>query len=173
LKNSKKSQDNKIYCRYCGKTRPLESEYCPRCGKSSISRSDQLVDCNNCHSLISKDSQYCSNCGHDLKEDDYGSSHLTFVTYTSSIHNFKIKYPSHWEIIDENLNPREVMRISTPPDSLTFLMIISLKKPTTEGKEVTQENLKFIFKDMILEPYEIAGQDTKIQDAETYAFKGY
>ena len=65
------------------------------------------------------------------------------------------------------------MRISTPPDSLTFLMIISLKKPTTEGKEVTQENLKFIFKDMILDPYEIAGQDTKVQDAQTYAFKGY
>src|SRR5687768_11498740 len=41
-KNSIESQVNIIYCRYCGKTKPLESEYCSRCGKSSISRSERL-----------------------------------------------------------------------------------------------------------------------------------
>jgi len=172
-KNSKEFHGNQIYCRYCGRTRPLESEYCPRCGKSSISKSEQLIDCNNCHSLISEDSRYCSNCGNDLKEDYYRSPHLTFKTYVSSIHNFKIKYPSHWEIRDESLNPPEILKISTPPDSLAFLMTISLKKPITNEKEETQEYLKFVFKDMIVEPFEIVGQDKKILEAQTYTFKGY
>ena len=172
-KNFKESQDNKIYCRYCGKTKPLESEYCPRCGISSISKAEQLIDCNNCHSLISEDSRYCSNCGYDLKESYYRSPHLNFKTYVSSIHNFKIKYPSHWEIRDESLNPPEVLKISTPPDSLAFLMTISLKKPITDEKEVTQEYLKFVFKDMIVEPFETIGEDKKILKAQTYTFKGY
>jgi RNA polymerase subunit RPABC4/transcription elongation factor Spt4 len=73
IKNSKESQVNIIYCRYCGKTKPLESQYCPRCGKSSISKFERLIDCNNCHSLISEDSRYCSSCGHDIKEDYHRS----------------------------------------------------------------------------------------------------
>lgn len=64
LSDSKVSQNEKIYCRYCGKVRPLEGEYCPRCGKSSISQSaEEIIECKSCHSLVSEDSRYCSNCG--------------------------------------------------------------------------------------------------------------
>ena len=172
-KNSKKFHSNQIFCRYCGKPKPLESEYCTRCGKSSILKSGQLINCNNCLSLISEDSRYCSNCGHDLKEDYYRSPHLTFKTYVSSIDKFKIKYPSHWIIIDENLISQHVLKVFPPPDSLSFLMTISIKKPDTEGRELTKEKLKSIFKEMIDEPFKITGPPTKIIEAQTSTFKGY
>jgi uncharacterized OB-fold protein len=35
-------ENEKIYCRYCGKLRPIETEYCPRCGRSSISKSENM-----------------------------------------------------------------------------------------------------------------------------------
>jgi len=171
---SKEAQDNKIYCRYCGKTRPLEGKHCPRCGKASISQSEQLVECNSCHSLISDDSRYCSNCGIDLKEEEYYvGPQITYKTYESSIDMFKIKYPSHWIIIDENLISQHVLKVCTPPDSLSFLMTISIKKPDTEGRELTKETLKSIFKEMIDTPFKITGPPTKIIEAQTSSFKGY
>jgi hypothetical protein len=119
LTKSKKSQDSNIYCRYCDKTRPLEGKLCSRCGKAS--QSEQLVECNSCHSLISDYSsdysRYCSNCRMDMEQEHHVDTHLTYKTYKSSIDMLKIKYPSHWIIIDENLSYEHVLKICTPPDS--------------------------------------------------------
>jgi RNA polymerase subunit RPABC4/transcription elongation factor Spt4 len=61
--NLKESNHEKIYCRYCGKLRPIESEYCARCGRSSFSKSDVMKKCIDCSSIVSEDSIFCSNCG--------------------------------------------------------------------------------------------------------------
>ena len=171
LTKSKKSQDNNIYCRYCGKTLPLEGKLCSRCGKAS--QSEQLVECNSCHSLISDYSRYCSNCGMDMEQEHHVDPQLTYKTYESSIDMLKIKYPSHWIIIDENLSYEHVLKICTPPNSLSFLMTISIKKPNTEERELTKENLKIIFKEMIDEPFKINSSPTKIIEAQISSFKGY
>jgi RNA polymerase subunit RPABC4/transcription elongation factor Spt4 len=138
LTKSKKSQDNNIYCRYCGNIRPLEGKLCSRCGKAS--QSEQLVECNSCHSLTGDYLRYCSNCGMNMEHEPHIDQQLTYKTYESSIDTLKIKYPSHWIIIDENLSYEHVLKICTPPDSLSFLMTISIKKPNTEERELTKEN---------------------------------
>jgi RNA polymerase subunit RPABC4/transcription elongation factor Spt4 len=61
--NLKESNHEKIYCRYCGKLRPIESEHCARCGRSSLSKSDVMKKCIDCSSIVSEDSKFCSNCG--------------------------------------------------------------------------------------------------------------
>ena len=171
MTKSKESQDNNIYCRYCGKTRPLEGKLCPRCGKAS--QSEQLVECNSCHSLISDYSRYCSNCGMDMTQEYHVDPQITYKTYESAIDMLKIKYPSHWIIIDENPIYQHVLKICTPPDSLSFLMTISIKKPNTEERELTKENLKIIFKEMIDEPFKINSSPTNIIEAQISSFKGY
>jgi len=171
LTKSNESQDNNIYCRYCGNIRPLEGKLCPRCGKAS--QSEQLVECNSCHSLISDYSRYCSNCGMEMEQEPHVDSHLTYKTYESSIDMLKIKYPSHWIIIDENLSYQHVLKICTPPNSLSFLMTINIKKPNIEERELTKENLKIIFKEMIDEPFKINSSPTKIIEAQISSFKGY
>ena len=171
LTKSNESQDNNIYCRYCGNTRPLEGKLCPRCGKAS--QSEQLVECHSCHSLINDYSRYCSNCGMEMEQEHHVDSQLTYKTYESPIDMLKIKYPSHWIIIDENLSYQHVLKICTPPNSLSFLMTISIKKPNTEERELTKENLKIIFKEMIEEPFKINSSPTKIIEAQISSFKGY
>lgn len=172
LIKSYNSQDNNIYCRYCGKTRPLEGKICSRCGKDS-SQSEQHVECNSCHYLISDNSRYCSNCGMYMEQEHHVDPQLTYKTYESSIDMLKIKYPSHWIIIDENLSYEHVLKICSPPDSLSFLMTISIKKPNTDERELTKENLKIIFKEMIDEPFKINSSPTKIIEAQISSFKGY
>ena len=171
LTKSKESQDNNIYCRYCDKTRPLEGKLCPRCGKAS--QSEQLIECNSCHSLISDYSRYCSNCGMVMTQEYHVDPQITYKTYESAIDMLKIKYPSHWIIIDENSIYQHVLKICTPPDSLSFLMTISIKKPNTEERELTKENLKIIFKEMIDEPFKINSSPTNIIEAQISSFKGY
>jgi hypothetical protein len=171
LTKSNESQDNNIYCRYCGNTRPLEGILCPRCGKAS--RYEQLVECNSCHSLINDYSRYCSNCGMEMEQEHHVDSQLTYKTYESPIDMLKIKYPSHWIIIDENLSYQHVLKICTPPDSLSFFMTINIKKPNTEERELTKENLKIIFKEMIDEPFKINSSPTNIIEAQISSFKGY
>ena len=56
----------KIYCRYCGKLRPIESEYCVRCRRSSNSKSENMKKCAICNSLVGEDSEFCSNCGKEF-----------------------------------------------------------------------------------------------------------
>jgi RNA polymerase subunit RPABC4/transcription elongation factor Spt4/uncharacterized membrane protein len=65
--NLKENNYEKIYCRYCGKLRPLESEHCARCGKSSLSKSDRIKKCIDCSSIVSEDSKFCSNCGKEFE----------------------------------------------------------------------------------------------------------
>jgi RNA polymerase subunit RPABC4/transcription elongation factor Spt4 len=64
--NSKEYENEKIYCRYCGKQRLIESEYCARCGRSSLSKSEVMKKCVSCNSLVSEDSKFCSNCGKEF-----------------------------------------------------------------------------------------------------------
>jgi len=59
-------ENEKIYCRYCGKLRPIETEYCALCGRSSISKSENMKKCISCNSLVSEDSGFCSNCGKEF-----------------------------------------------------------------------------------------------------------
>ncbi|MGD1837601.1 MAG: hypothetical protein ACPKPY_06035 [Nitrososphaeraceae archaeon] len=69
LDNDNESNKEKIFCRYCGKSRSVEGEYCSRCGKSSISKSDAVKKCDNCKSTMSEDSLYCSNCGKEFTNE--------------------------------------------------------------------------------------------------------
>jgi RNA polymerase subunit RPABC4/transcription elongation factor Spt4 len=59
-------ENEKIYCRYCGKIRPIKTEYCSLCGRSSISKSENMKKCIGCNSLVSEDSGFCSNCGKEF-----------------------------------------------------------------------------------------------------------
>lgn len=63
----------------------------------------------------------------DMEQEQHVDPQLTYKTYESSIYMLKIEYPSHWIIIDENLSYEHVLKICTPPDSLSFLMTISIK----------------------------------------------
>ena len=112
-------------------------------------------------------------CGTYMEQEHHVDPQLTYKTYESSIDMLKIKYPSHWIIIDENLSYEHVLKICSPPDSLSFLMTISIKKPNTEERELTKENLKIIFKEMIDEPFNINSSPTKIIEAQISSFKGY
>ena len=65
-KNENQNKNEKIFCRYCGKLRPIESEYCARCGRSSNSKSENMKKCIICNSLVSEDSGFCSKCGKEF-----------------------------------------------------------------------------------------------------------
>ena len=47
-------------------------------------------------------------------------SQLTYKTYESSIDMLKIKYPSHWIIMGENLSYKHVLKIYKPPILTVF-----------------------------------------------------
>lgn len=59
-------QNDNIYCRYCGKLRPIEGEFCARCGKHSASQVSMMKKCLTCNTSVSEDSNYCSSCGKEF-----------------------------------------------------------------------------------------------------------
>ena len=52
----------KVYCRYCGKERPISGDHCTLCGMSSESVSTNMKQCSVCGATVSEDSKFCSNC---------------------------------------------------------------------------------------------------------------
>ena len=53
----------KMFCRYCGKLRPVEGEFCAECGKSMKSATAETKKCIHCSASMSNDSEFCANCG--------------------------------------------------------------------------------------------------------------
>lgn len=56
-------RENKIFCRYCGKLRPVSGSFCSECGKSSESTSTIPKKCTYCSATMTQDSEFCANCG--------------------------------------------------------------------------------------------------------------
>lgn len=59
---------DKIYCRYCGKLRQTEGEFCSICGRGSKALSTTMKECPNCNSSVSEDSLFCSSCGSKIQK---------------------------------------------------------------------------------------------------------
>ena len=55
------------FCRYCGMKRPLEGEFCSRCGRSLLSTTTTSKKCQNCRATMSDDSIFCANCGKEFE----------------------------------------------------------------------------------------------------------
>ena len=53
----------KVFCRYCGKLRPLAGTNCSECGKPTISSVTERKKCTFCAASMSADSEFCANCG--------------------------------------------------------------------------------------------------------------
>lgn len=51
----------KVYCRYCGKERPISGDFCSLCGRSSLSVSTNMKHCNVCEATMTEDSKFCGN----------------------------------------------------------------------------------------------------------------
>jgi Double zinc ribbon len=52
-----------VYCRYCGKKRPITFDSCPLCGRSLTTSSSAMKQCIVCDASMSEDSLFCANCG--------------------------------------------------------------------------------------------------------------
>jgi hypothetical protein len=55
--------NGKIFCRYCGKLRPVSGTLCSECAKPSESKSTTSKKCIHCQASMSEDSEFCANCG--------------------------------------------------------------------------------------------------------------
>ena len=53
----------KMFCRYCGKLRPIEGDFCAECGKSMKSATSETKKCIHCSAFMSNDSEFCASCG--------------------------------------------------------------------------------------------------------------
>ena len=60
LKNRNKS--GKVFCRYCGKLRPVSGTNCSECGKPTMSSVTETKMCSFCAATMSADSEFCANC---------------------------------------------------------------------------------------------------------------
>ena len=58
--------EEKIYCRYCGRIRPVSAELCSECGVRSSRASYEFKTCTSCNFSLSSDSRFCGNCGQQL-----------------------------------------------------------------------------------------------------------
>ena len=62
----KEFEQDKIFCRFCGKSISTLGDYCPMCGKNLGSHPNQSKKCENCKIVLSEDSEYCAKCGTKL-----------------------------------------------------------------------------------------------------------
>jgi hypothetical protein len=62
-----RAEAEKPFCRYCGMKRPLEGEFCSRCGRSLLSTTTTSKKCQNCRATMSDDSIFCANCGKEFE----------------------------------------------------------------------------------------------------------
>ena len=58
----------KIFCRYCGKLRPLAGTNCSECGKPTMSSVTATKGCSYCTAAVSADSEFCANCGRRFQD---------------------------------------------------------------------------------------------------------
>jgi hypothetical protein len=68
LAGQKARGTNKIYCRYCGKLKPIEGKFCSLCGRSSKTSSTTMTKCLDCDLPMSEDSEFCANCGAKIQK---------------------------------------------------------------------------------------------------------
>ena len=61
------AEAEKPFCRYCGMKRPLEEEFCSRCGRGLLSTTTTSKKCQNCGATMSDDSIFCANCGKEFE----------------------------------------------------------------------------------------------------------
>jgi DNA-directed RNA polymerase subunit RPC12/RpoP len=62
-----RAESEKPFCRYCGMKRPLEEEFCSRCGRRLLSTTTTSKKCQNCRATMSDDSIFCANCGKEFE----------------------------------------------------------------------------------------------------------
>ena len=62
-----RAEAEKPFCRYCGMKRPLEEEFCSRCGRGLLSTTTTSKKCQNCGATMSDDSIFCANCGKEFE----------------------------------------------------------------------------------------------------------
>lgn len=63
---NKEFEQDRIFCRFCGKSISTLGDYCPMCGKNLGSHPNQSKKCENCNIIFSEDSEYCAKCGTKL-----------------------------------------------------------------------------------------------------------
>jgi membrane protease subunit (stomatin/prohibitin family) len=54
---------SRVFCRYCGRMRPVAGTNCSECGKPTVSSVFQVKKCDFCAASMSADSEFCANCG--------------------------------------------------------------------------------------------------------------
>jgi hypothetical protein len=72
-----------IFCRYCGKKRPISQDFCSICGRSSHATSTGMKKCTVCKATMSDDSNYCANCDQKFEEKLNSSEENKRYYYTS------------------------------------------------------------------------------------------